>query len=170
MMPGVGVGMLRNRRRISEWAKKENETFPRAEDRRECEWMVTARKQHGVRECHFDPNHWKSFVNTAFSLPQYSPGSISVYGEIPDEHLMFSQHLTSHYPTNVTFGNSHQVQWSLRPGVDRDDLLDCLIGCAVAASRHGARLTRERTAIPVVNEPERKVNVPSHRIVRRPHL
>ncbi len=149
MMPGVGVGMLRNRKRISEWAKRGSETHPRPEDRRECEWMVTARKQHGVRECHFDPNHWKSWVNTAMSLPLHSPGSLSIYGEQPDEHLMLSQHITSHYPVNVTFGASSQAQWSLRPGVDRDDLLDAIIGSAVAASRHGARLTRERTALPV---------------------
>jgi hypothetical protein len=149
MMPGVGVGMLRNRRRISEWAKRDNETHPRPEDRRECEWMVTARKQHGVRECHFDPNHWKSFVNTALSLPMYSPGALSLYGEKEAEHVMLGQHVTSHYPINVTFGASSQVQWSLRPGVDRDDLLDCLVGCAVAASRHGARLTRVATALPV---------------------
>jgi len=141
--------MLRNRRRISEWAKRDNETHPRPEDRRECEWMVTARKQHGVRECHFDPNHWKSFVNTALSLPLYSPGSLSLYGEKEAEHVMIGQHVTSHYPVNVTFGASSQVQWSLRPGVDRDDLLDCLVGCAVSASRHGARLTRVATALPV---------------------
>lgn len=150
IMPAVGVGMLRNRRRISEWAKRDNETHPRPEDRRECEWMVTTRKQHGVRECHFDPNHWKSFVNTALSLPLHSPGSISLYGERDDEHHMLSHHVTSHYPVTVTFGASTQVQWVLRPGVDRDDLLDCIAGSAVAASRHGARLTRERTAIPVV--------------------
>lgn len=148
MMPAVGVGMLRNRRRISEWQKRDNEKHPRPEDRRECEWMVTAKKQHGVPECHFDPNHWKSFVNTAFSLPQHSPGSLSLYGEKDEEHLMYSGHITSHYPINVTFGESTQVQWSLRPGVDRDDLLDCTSGAAVAASRHGARLTRVATALP----------------------
>ena len=150
MIPAVGVGMLRNRRRVSEWAKRDNETHPRPEDRRECEWMVTARKQHGTRECHFDPNHWKSFVNTAMSIPLHSPGSISLYGAEPREHTMFAEHLTSHYPTTVEYNGSSQVQWTLRPGVTRDDLLDCLVGSAVAASRHGARLTRERTAIPVI--------------------
>jgi hypothetical protein len=154
--PAVGVSMLRNRRRISEWKPQEGELHPKPEERRDCEWMVTNPKASGKRECYFDPNHWKSFVNTGFALPLHSPGSLSLFGTNPEEHIMFSEHITSHYAVEVTYNGSRQTQWILKPGVDRDDLLDCLVGCSVSASREGARLTRVATAIPVVKPVKRK--------------
>ena len=150
--------MLKNRRRISEWKVADGERAPKPEERRQCEWIVTSRKHHGLAEVYFDPNHWKSHINWALSMPLQSAGSLSLYGESPLEHEMLSDHLTSHYPVQVAYNGASQQQWLLRAGVTRDDLLDCMTNACVAASRHGARLTREKTTLPVVKpEPKKRV-------------
>jgi hypothetical protein len=108
---------------------------------------------------YFDPNHWKSFVNTGFSLPLHSPGSLSIYGQTEADsrsHALLAQHLTSHFSVQKPCNGFTQTQWKLLPGVSRDDLLDTVVGSAVAASREGARLSRARTAMPVV-KPTAKV-------------
>ena len=158
ILPSRGLAMLKNRRRISEWKVADGERAPKPEERRQCEWIVTSRKHHGLAEVYFDPNHWKSHINWALSMPLQSAGSLSLYGESPLEHEMLSDHLTSHYPVQVAYNGASQQQWLLRAGVTRDDLLDCMTNACVAASRHGARLTREKTTLPVVKpEPKKRV-------------
>ncbi len=166
MMPSRGMTVKPGRRRISMWPKKEGEHMPPVAERPECEWMLTTPKHHRLRECYFDPNHWKSRVNKAFSLPLHSPGSISLYGERPEEHQMLSDHLTSHYSVNVQYGEVEGVAWLLRPGVDRDDLLDTAVGAAVAASIEGLRLGTEK-AIAIVKPKVTTYSIPEHLKVKR---
>lgn len=166
--PAMGQAMTKTKKRISEWKDHPGQNWPPArQHRRECQWMETNPRDHGCRERYFDTNHWKTFVNTALSLPLHSPGSISIFGESPEEHRQLSEHLTSHYPQEVTIDGIDQTQWVQRPNT-RDDLLDCVIGCAVSASRHGARLSHVTSALPAINEPSdrRIINIPAHRIVR----
>lgn len=161
--PAMGLAVLDNRKRISEWATKTGQLWPKPAERRQCEWMLTNPKKHGLRECQFDPNHWKTHVNMAMSLPLHSSGSISIYGERPEEHQMFSEHMTSHYSTFNE--KAKQTQWLMRPGVSDDHLLDCIVGCCVAASRHGARLTRSTSAIPAEpkqTKQKRRIEIPEH--------
>ena len=134
--------------------------------------METNPKDHGCRERNFDTNHWESFLVKALSIPMEASGSISIFGEDPNEHIMLSKHFTAHYPTELTIRRNSgvivtQTQWLPRPGVKRWDLLDAAKGCAVAASRHGARLTYVDTAQPKPaakqkGRTRRKVVIPDH--------
>lgn len=152
LTPARGYGMKIGRSKISNWAPKPGQRHPAPAKRRDCEWMITGVKQHLLRECLFHPHHWKGRMNTAFSVPLHSPGSISLYGSSEIEHEMFSQHATSHRPIEAGSDQDKWTEWVMKPGVTRDDLWDGVVGCAVAASIEGCELATE-----VVNVPKRKV-------------
>lgn len=142
MTPARGYAMKVGRAMISTWAKKPGQWMPPPHKRRSCEYMLTNVKQHMLQECLFHPHHWKGRINTALSLPVNAPGSIRLYGTDPGHHEMISQHLTSHYSVDAGSNDTKWVEWMQSVGV-RDDLLDCVVGCAVAASREGCELSSE---------------------------
>jgi len=150
LTPAKGYGMKIGRSMISSWKPKPElgQKHPAAHKRRDCEWMITGTKQHQLRECLFHPHHWKGRMNTAFSLPLHSPGSISLYGSEPREHEMFSVHATSHYPVEAGSGDVKWIEWIQSVGSERDDLWDGVIGCAVAASIEGCELATEVADVP----------------------
>ena len=143
MTPSRGYAMKLGRSLISSWAPKPHQRHPQPEKRRSSEWMITGVKQHMLRECLFHPHFWKGRMNTAFSLPLNSPSSISLYGADPRHHEMFAAHATSHYSIEAGSGETKWTDWLLYPGVERDDLWDCVVGCAVAASIEGCELSSD---------------------------
>jgi hypothetical protein len=62
---------------------------------------------------------------------------------------MFAEHLTAEAPTMETANGRTVGEWSMRPGRSDNHWLDCLVGCAVAASMLGAVLpgTDARAAV-----------------------
>jgi hypothetical protein len=63
-------------------------------------------------------------------------GALTLWGDKPVQHELLAMHLTSEYPTRTEArGNVVQV-WQRKPGAD-NHWLDCLVGCAVAASMEG---------------------------------
>lgn len=93
-------------------------------------------------ECHavFDTNDWKSFAHARFAVPMGDPVCLSLYGRKPEAHRLFADHLTSECGVK-TEGRGRTVDvWKLRvEGLD-NHWLDCVVGCAVAASIQGAIL------------------------------
>lgn len=100
--------------------------------------IITGKRS--VRHVVFDTNYWKSFVHARLAVPIGDPGCLSLFGRMPDEHRLFSEHLTAEYRVK-TEGRGRTVdEWKLRvDGID-NHWLDCLVGAAVAASIHGAQL------------------------------
>ena len=65
-------------------------------------------------------------------------GCLSLFGDKPDLHRLFAEHLTAEYRVK-TEGRGRTVdEWKLRPEAVDNHWLDCLVGCAVAASIQGA--------------------------------
>jgi hypothetical protein len=100
--------------------------------------VVTGKR--AVRHVLFDTNFWKSFVHARLAVPMGDPGGLSLFGHKPEHHRLLSEHLTSEYRVR-TEGRGRTVdEWKLRvEGLD-NHWLDCLVGCAVAASMEGAVL------------------------------
>ena len=98
--------------------------------------MITGRRT--VRHVVFDTNYWKSFVHARLAVPMGDPGCLSLFGRQPERHRLLAEHLTSEYRVK-TEGRGRTVdEWKLRvDGLD-NHWLDCLVGCAVAASMGGA--------------------------------
>lgn len=100
--------------------------------------LVSSRR--AVRHALFDTNFWKSFVHARLAVPMGDPGCLSLFARKPEQHRLLAEHLTSEYRVK-TEGRGRTVdEWKLRvDGLD-NHWLDCLVGCAVAASMQGATL------------------------------
>ena len=100
--------------------------------------LVAARRS--LRHALFDTNYWKSFVHARLAVPMGDPGCLSLFGRQPDLHRLVAEHLTSEYRVK-TEGRGRTVdEWKLRLDGADNHWLDCLVGCAVAASMGGAVL------------------------------
>jgi len=82
----------------------------------------------------------RAAVLVGFAVPMGDPGCLSLFGRKPEFHRLLAEHLTSEYRVK-TEGRGRTVdEWKLRvDGLD-NHWLDCLVGCAVAASIQGAVL------------------------------
>ncbi len=100
-------------------------------------WLIApVPKSPAARLCHFDANYWKSFVCTGFMAPMASKRSIELFS---GDHRMLADHVTSEYGVKTQGRNREVTEWKMRPGRD-NHLLDCVVGCAVAASVCGLKL------------------------------
>lgn len=153
----VGRGKL-----ISQWTPKEGEKFPKPEKRKECEYRLSA-PENGIRKLLFDKHFWIGRVVRALSLSVHASGSLTLYGSDPDEHMMISEHLASHYSETVMYGLIKRTVYLQQIGM-RDDLLDCVSGCLQAASQEGCELLQPdvQEAIPAPGrnkKPRRRAHV-----------
>jgi hypothetical protein len=99
---------------------------------------IIGRRQ--VRHVLVDTNYWKSFVHARLSVAMGDPGCFSLFGRDPKSHRLMADHLTAEYRIR-TEGRGRTVdEWKLRATRPDNHWLDCLVGCAVAASIQGAAL------------------------------
>ena len=99
---------------------------------------VQGRRQ--VRHIVIDTNYWKSFVHARLAVGMGDPGSLSLFGRKPGEHELLAEHLTAEYRVKTEARGRVVDEWKLRAGGPDNHWLDCLVGCAVAASILGAVL------------------------------
>ena len=104
-------------------------------------WRIpTVSGKRAVRHVTFDTNFWKSFVHARLAVPHGDPGSLSLFGRDSRAHEVLAAHLTSEYRVK-TEGRGRVVdEWKLRLAGADNHWLDCLVGCAVAASMEGSVL------------------------------
>ncbi len=101
--------------------------------------------KRAVRHVSYDTNFWKSFVMSRLAVAMADKGSLALYGQKPEPHRLFAEHLTAEYRVR-TEGRGRTVdEWKPRPGQPDNHWLDGLVGCAVAASMLGARLLNEES-------------------------
>jgi hypothetical protein len=102
--------------------------------------MPNVRGKRAVRYVLFDSNYWKSFAFARLAVPLGDRGCLSLFGRDAQQHRLFAEHLTAEYRVK-TAGRGRTVdEWKLRPERSDNHWLDCLVGCAVAASVQGATL------------------------------
>ena len=93
-----------------------------------------------VRHVVYDTNYWKSFLCARLLVPMGDRGCLSLFGDRPEIHRLFSEHITAEYRVK-TEGRGRTVdEWKIRPGNPDNHWLDCLVGCAVGASMQGVAL------------------------------
>jgi hypothetical protein len=104
-------------------------------------WRIpNVQGKRAVRHVVFDTNYWKSFTHARLAVPMGDKGCLSLFGDKPDLHRLLAEHLTAEYRVK-TEGRGRTVdEWKLRPEAADNHWLDCLVGCAVAASIQGAIL------------------------------
>ncbi len=99
---------------------------------------VQGRRQ--VRHVLIDTNYWKSFVQARLAVAMGDPGCLSLFGCKAGEHELLAAHLTAEYRVRTEARGRIVDEWKLRAGAPDNHWLDCLVGCAVAASVLGAVL------------------------------
>ena len=87
-----------------------------------------------------DTNYWKSFVHARLQAAMGDKGCLSLFGRDPKRHRLFAEHVTAEYCVRTEARNRTVDEWKLRAGHPENHWLDCLVGCAVAASVQGAVL------------------------------
>ena len=110
-------------------------------DRLGFNWMIpNVLGKRAVRHALFDANYWKSFIHARLAVAMGDRGCLSLFGKQPGIHQLLAQHFTAEYRVK-TEGRGRKVdEWKLRPEASDNHWLDCIVGCAVAASMSGAVL------------------------------
>jgi hypothetical protein len=93
-----------------------------------------------LRHVLIDTNYWKSFVHARLAVAMGDPGCLSLYGRDEKAHRMLVDHLTAEYRVTASAQGRTVDEWKLRATRPDNHWLDCLVGCAVAASIQGAGL------------------------------
>ena len=116
-----------------------SEYRPKRGDRVGLHWRVPSihgLRNRAVRHVLIDTNYWKSFAHARLAVPMGDPGCLSLFAPdvVAGAHRRLSEHLTAEYRVKTTGRGRELDEWKLRtPGSD-NHWLDCLVGCAVAAS------------------------------------
>lgn len=77
-------------------------------------------------------------MHARMAVPMGDPGCLSLFAGY--DHRLLGEQLTSEFRVKTSGRGRELDEWKLRqPGLD-NHWLDCLVGCAVAASMQGAVL------------------------------
>ena len=110
-------------------------------DRVGLNWRIpNVQGKRAVRHVVFDTNYWKSFIHARLTVAMGDPGCLSLFGDSPALHRLFADQITAEYRVRTTGRGRTVDEWKLRAAAVDNHWLDCLVGCAVAASIQGAIL------------------------------
>jgi len=110
-------------------------------DRVGLHWRIpNTTGKRAMRHVLIDTNYWKTFVHARLSVAMGDPGSVSLFGRDEAIHRLLAEHLTAEYRIRTMARDRTVDEWKLKAIRPDNHWLDCLVGCAVAASMEGARL------------------------------
>ena len=134
MMLSKGLGIRAGRRPLSDYERRPGETHGHF-------WYIpNVRRKGEFPHVVVDVNYWKTFVHGALATAAGDPGCLALFGRKPHEHELFAEHIAHSETWVETHGQGRVVhEWSTRPTKPDNHWLDCLVGCAVAASMCGVR-------------------------------
>ncbi len=110
-------------------------------DRIGLHWRIpNTTGKRAMRHVLVDTNYWKTFVHARLSVAMGDPGALSLFGRDENTHRLLAEHLTAEYRIKTQARDRTVDEWKLKAIRPDNHWLDCLVGCAVAASMEGARL------------------------------
>jgi hypothetical protein len=102
-------------------------------------WIPKALAPKVGRHFRLDTNFWKTFLHTRLATAFGDLGCLSLWGKAAIDHDLIADHIVSEV-SHKTQGHGRTLdEYVLKPGVD-NHWLDCLVGCAAAASLQGVTL------------------------------
>lgn len=113
---------------------------PRPGERSGHHWRLTVSEQKRGRAVQFDPDAWKTFLHGALVVPIGGGTALTLYGKNAAAHEMIAQHCAAESSQPVTLRGETFDKWQPLPDQPDNHLLDCLVGCAVAASVQGLQI------------------------------
>lgn len=134
LLPSHGKYIGATTKPMHEWAKKPGE-------RAGPGWRISpSGAGKPVRHVVYDTNHWKSFAHARLAVSMGDRGCLSLFGDRPRLHELLADHLTAERRERVKSRGREVDEWHLRTEKPDNHWLDCLVGCAVAASVLGCEL------------------------------
>jgi phage terminase large subunit GpA-like protein len=131
IMPSKGVGVGASHKAFSEYRRRPG-------DQAGHYWRIpTVRGTRELRTVLIDTNYWKSFVHARLATPIGDKGCLSLFGRKAEEHRLLAEHLAAEYRVKTEGRGRRVEEWRLRPSAVDNHWLDCLVGCAAAASVQG---------------------------------
>jgi len=142
-MPSKGVGIRAGNRPMSTYRRKPGE-------RHGHNWYVpNVSRTSEFPHVQYDTNYWKTFVHARLAEAPGDRGCLTLFGKSESEHRLFADHIAGSETWVRTEGHGRIVQeWTPRPSRPDNHWLDCLVGCAVAASMCGVRIGIEKVDRP----------------------
>jgi len=140
MMLSKGVGIRASRKPLSTYTRHPGEVHGHF-------WYIpNVRKTGEFPHVLVDVNYWKTFVHAGLATAAGDRGCISIFGSDGREHDLLAEHV-AHSETWVETTALGRVvhEWSARPTRPDNHWLDCLVGCAAAASMCGVKSPGEST-------------------------
>ena len=134
LMPAKGWYVGPNQQQLSDYKRKRGDSVG-------LHWMIPAKLGRGaVKQLKVDTNWWKSFVHKRLAVPIGDPSALTLWGKSKTYHEMFAKHLLAERCDVQTSRNADVSVdvWEELPGME-NDLFDCMVGAAVAASMEGAK-------------------------------
>jgi len=142
MMLSKGMGIRATRRPFAAYTKRPGETIG-------DHWYMpnvsrTAQFQHVL----IDTNFWKSFVHDGLATAPADRGCIGLYGTTKTDHGLLAEHVArSERWVEVTGPYGTVKEWTPLPTRPDNHWLDCLVGCAAAASMCGIKTAGDVTPV-----------------------
>lgn len=132
VIPAHGKGVRASDAPISEWKRNPGEQVG-------DNWKILDGRD---KQSHiiYDTNYWKSFHCSRWLTNPGDPGAAELYGDTPDLHRMFADHLTAEYPVRVTAKGHTIDEWMVNPAKPENHWLDTDVACFVALSTLGLRM------------------------------
>lgn len=127
VLPSHGRGIKAGDKPIDQYTEKRGDT-------KGFHWFLTfGDNRRAIKHVLGDVNFWKCFLAARSAAKPGEKGSLSLFGDRPEQHRLFVDHLVAEFPTQ-TFGRGREVwEWKKRPGQD-NHWLDCLVLGGIAAS------------------------------------
>jgi len=144
MMLAKGIGIRASRKPIAEYARRPGETIGHY-------WYIpNVRKTGQFPHVLVDVNYWKRFVHEGLATTAGDRGSLSLFGltgKDARQHELFAEHVARSEKWVEVIGPGGVVrEWSPLPTRPDNHWLDCLVGCAAAASMIGVKVAGETVA------------------------
>jgi len=135
MMLSKGLGIRASRRPMAAYTQKPGETLG------EHWYIPNVRRTAQFPHVLLDTNFWKSFVHDGLAAAPSDRGCIGIYGTSKTDHGLLAEHMARSERWVEVVGPFGTVrEWSPLPTKPDNHWLDCLVGCAAAASMAGIRL------------------------------
>lgn len=150
--PSKGVGRSATQVGVARWKLRPGE-------RSGFHWRLTLGERRRGRQVQFDPDAWKSFLFGALTAPRGGATGVSLFGKSAGVHEMLCEHLAAEASEPATIRGDTFDKWQVRPERPDNHLLDCVVGCAVAASVAGLVIPAATNATPVVKVERKKVDI-----------
>jgi len=110
-------------------------------DRVGLHWRIpNTTGKRAMRHVLIDTNYWKTFVHARLAVAMGDPSAVSLFGRDETTHRLLAEHLTAEYRIKTMARDRTVDEWKLKAIRPDNHWLDCLVGCAVAASMEGVKL------------------------------